>query len=141
MSKCTRWNGRQGLLQFCRAALGVSFALWLYCSPGSYNPWQFSVWGEADQSFIVAYLSLEQFRGVYVLHSKPDEELLRELSRDGCYIQADVEALLSASSDKKPPERIDELEGFIKKHQDQTTKLEQVLRLVENEQVRLQFCL
>ena len=55
------------------------------------------------------------------------------------FVQADVEALFSGSNDKKPPERIDELDGFIRKHQDQTTKLEQVLRLVENEQALLVF--
>lgn len=49
-------------------------------------------------------------------------------------MQADVEALMSGCSDKKLPERVEELNAFIKKHEEQTAKLEQVLRLVENEQ-------
>ena len=52
-----------------------------------------------------------------------------------CIPQADAEALITAL-DKKAPARVDELNGFIRRHKEQTTKLEQVLRLVENDQVR-----
>lgn len=42
---------------------------------------------------------------------------------------------MSGCNDKKPPPRVEELHGYIAKHQEQSAKLEQVLRLVENEQV------
>ncbi|KAL4448046.1 hypothetical protein ABPG75_005265 [Micractinium tetrahymenae] len=50
------------------------------------------------------------------------------------HFEADLEAMGPQKGSKKPP-RMLELEGFIRRHQAHVTKLEQVLRLLENDQV------
>ena len=58
-------------------------------------------------------------------------------------VQADLEALEAAASEEaagkgkfKPPERAAELERLMKGHQGHIARLEQLLRLLENDQVR-----
>lgn len=48
--------------------------------------------------------------------------------------EADAEALASKAT-KKKPERLQDLERFMTRHKEHLAKLEQVLRLLENDQV------